>query len=78
MLLGGFDFLLTDITAARYMGFDPMKIKYLEYFIREWNIELDKLSVSICGELKKDFFTAPTRYADFEIPFAWRGIRYMF
>lgn len=78
VLLGGFDFLLTDITAARYMGFDPMKIKYLEYFIREWNIELDKLSVSICGELKKDFFTAPTRYADFEIPFAWRGIRYMF
>lgn len=76
VLFGGYDFLLTDIAAVRYMGFDPMKIKYLEYFIREWSIDLNELQVYLFGEYKKDFFYASTRYADFEVPFAWRGIKY--
>lgn len=75
VLLGGYDFLLSDIVAVRYMGFDPMKIKYLEYFIRTWDIDLNEISVSLFGEKKDNFFNAPTRYADFEIPFAWRGIK---
>lgn len=76
VLIGGYDFLLTDIVAVRYMGFDPMKIKYLEYFIREWSIDINELPVYLFGEFKNDFFAAPTRYADFELPFAWRGIKY--
>ena len=78
VLLGGYDLLLTDIAAVRYMGLDPLKIKYLEYFIRECNIEMNELPVYLFGKLEKDFFSAPTRYADFEIPFAWRGIKYHF
>ena len=68
--------LLTDIAAVRYMGLDPLKIKYLEYFIRTWNIDLSQLPVYLFGEHREDFFSAPTRYADFEVPFAWRGIKY--
>ena len=76
VLLGGNDLLLTDIAAVRYMGLDPLKIKYLEYFIRTWNIDLSQLPVYLFGEHREDFFSAPTRYADFEVPFAWRGIKY--
>lgn len=76
VLLGGHDFLTTDIAAVRYMGLDPLKIKYLEYFIKEWNIDLSQLPVYLFGEQRKDFFSAPSRYADFEVPFAWRGIKY--
>lgn len=76
VLIGGFDFLLTDIVAARYMGLNPEKIKYLEYFIKEWGIKLSDLPVFFNGEFKVDFYDAPTRYADFEVPFAWRGIKY--
>lgn len=76
VLIGGFDFLLTDIVAARYMGLNPKKIKYLEYFIKEWGIKLSDLPVFFNGEFKVDFYDAPTRYADFEVPFAWRGIKY--
>lgn len=76
VLLGGYDLLLTDIVAVRYMGFDPLKIKYLEYFIHEWNINLNEISVYLFGKNKTDFFTEPTRYADFEVPPAWRMIKY--
>ncbi len=76
VLLGGHDLLTADIAAVRYMGLDPLKIKYLEYFIKTWNIDLGQLPVYLFGERREDFFYAPTRYADFEVPFAWRGIKY--
>lgn len=76
VLIGGFDFLLTDIVAVRYMGLNPNKIKYLDYFIKEWRVSLSDLPVFLNGEIKKEFFDAPTRYADFEVPFAWRIIKY--
>ncbi len=76
VLLGGHDLLTADIAAVRYMGLDPLKIKYLEYFIKTRNIDLGQLPVYLFGERREDFFYAPTRYADFEVPFAWRGIKY--
>lgn len=76
VLLGGYDLLLTDIAAVRYMGINPMKIKYLEYFIREWKIDLEQLPVSLFGERKDDFFHSTDKYADFEVPPAWRAIKY--
>lgn len=76
VLIGGHDLLLTDIAAVRYMGIDPLKIKYLEYFIRTWNLDLGHLPVFMFGERRNDFFSAPSHYADFDVPFAWRGIKY--
>ncbi len=76
VLLGSYDLLLADIVAARFMGLDPMKIKYLNYFINEWHIELDGIPVYLYGEAKKNFYSEHTRYSDFDVPFAWRGIKW--
>lgn len=76
VLIGGQDFLLTDIVAVRYMGLNPMKIRYLQYFLREWAVDLNHLPVFMGGELQEDFFGRFTRYADFEVPTAWRGIKW--
>jgi uncharacterized protein (DUF362 family) len=76
VLIGGHDLLLTDIAAVRYMGLDPNKIKYLEYFINKWNINLDEIPIVLFGESKDNFFGADTLYANFDIPFAWRAIKY--
>lgn len=76
VLFGAFDFLLADIAAVRYMGLNPEKIKYLEYFINQMTEGYQCNPVFLNGELLQDFFTRSTRYADFEVPFAWRNIKY--
>jgi uncharacterized protein (DUF362 family) len=76
VLLGAFDFLLADIAAVRYMGLNPEKIKYLEYFINQMADDYRNNPVFFNGDLLHDFFTRDTRYADFEVPFAWRNIKY--
>ena len=76
VLIGGIDFLLTDIAAARYMGLNPEKIKYLEYFIAQMEADYRDNPVFVSGMQDKDYFRRDTRYADFEVPPAWRGIKY--
>lgn len=76
VLLGAFDFLLADIAAVRYMGLNPEKIKYLEYFINQMVSDYRDNPVFINGEYQGQYFTRNTRYADFEVPFAWRNIKY--
>lgn len=76
VLLGAFDFLLADIAAVRYMGLNPEKIKYLEYFINQMVSDYRDNPVFINGECQDQYFTRNTRYADFEVPFAWRNIKY--
>ncbi len=75
VLIGGFDFLLTDIAAVRYMGINPEKIKYLDYFIQQMSADYRSNPVFLNGEMRNDYFTCNTRYADFEVPFAWRNIK---
>ena len=76
VLIGGLDFLLADIVATRYMGIDPMKIRYLEYFIRKWEVDMGMLPVYIDDALQQDFFKQDTPYADFVVPAAWKGIKF--
>lgn len=76
VLIGGFDFLLTDIAAVRYMGINPEKVKYLDYFIQQMAGDYRDNAVYFEGMLKDDFFTNSSRYSDFEVPFAWRNIKY--
>ncbi len=76
VLIGGFDFLLADIAAVRYMGINPEKVKYLEYFIGQMKGDYRRNPVFLNGERCEDFFDAESRYADFEVPFAWRNIKY--
>ena len=76
VLIGGFDFLLTDIAAVRYMGINPEKVKYLDYFIKQMTNDYQANPVFLNGILQESFFTKETRYADFDVPFAWRYIKY--
>ena len=76
VLIGGFDFLLADIAAVRYMGINPEKVKYLEYFIGQMKEDYRMNPVFLNGERQEHFFDAESRYADFEVPFAWRNIKY--
>lgn len=75
VLLGGFDLLYTDIVAVRYMGFDPNKIKYLNFFIQKYNLDINSFQVFIDKILQQDFFSSPSRYKDFLLPEAWNIIK---
>ena len=74
-LIGGFDLLYTDIVAARYMGLDPKKIKYLNFFIEKYALDLDSFQVYINGEPDEGFFRRTSRYKDFALPEAWNIIK---
>ena len=74
-LIGGFDLLYTDIVAVRYMGFDPNKIKYLNFFIEKYSLNLDQFNVFVEGVLQDDFFSNLSRYKDFLLPEAWNIIK---
>lgn len=76
-LIGGTDLLLTDLVAARYMGLDPNKIKYLSHFIDTMKIQLDSdIDVVIDGKRTENFFSAATRYKDFYVMDRWAEIKY--
>lgn len=72
-LIVGEDLLAVDCVAARYMGLDPNKIRYLHYFLNEKNngISFDNISVVEFGEIITDFFSSPNCYADFAVPNQW-------
>lgn len=75
VLLGAFDLLVADIVAVRYMGLNPNKIKYLDFFIKKWNITLDDIQV-LFNEVRKDnFFSDVSRYSDFIVPEVWNVIK---
>lgn len=75
VLIGGDDLLIADIAAVRYMGIDPHKIKYLQYFIDKYGIDLDSIKVSINGNNKGNYFSSDSLYADFYVKGAWDSIK---
>ena len=77
VLIGGSNLLYTDIAAARYMGIDPDQIRYLAYFMDRDNIHLNQdISVSVNGNMDKNFFYADTRYKNFRVIEQWKNIKY--
>ena len=76
-LIGGTSLLYTDIAAARYMGIDPDKIKYLSYFIQKDKLVLDTdIPVTIDGKRVENFFSAQSLYKDFHLVERWAGAKY--
>lgn len=73
-LIGSDNFLTTDIIATRYMGINPLKIRYLEYFISYYNINIEEINVIINGENKIEFFNNE-KYLDFDVTEIWREIK---
>ena len=77
VLIGGEDMLATDLTCVRYMGLNPNKIRYLNYFITKQNISLDQDIRVICNGMPIiPFFDAPTRYKNFDVVPQWNEIKY--
>lgn len=76
-LVVGDDLLNTDIVAVRYMGLDPMKIKYLEYFINKSQVNLrENIRVVMEGKESKSYFDSDSLYADFEVVEQWNVIKW--
>lgn len=69
------DLLAADIVAARLMGFDPQKIRYLKYLIDKLNIKYSDITVIKNGESVASFFEENSRYLDFEVPELWKVIK---
>lgn len=75
-LIAGSDLLLTDIVAARYMGIVPSKLKYLNYFMENGQIDPDRdICVMENGARLTGFFASPSRYKDFRVVDQWSGIK---
>ncbi len=74
-LIAGEDLLAVDVAAARYMGLEPQKIKYLGYFIDKGIVDYQNIRVLLNGEIQKDFFTSDSKYKDFFVVEQWQGIK---
>lgn len=78
-LIAGDSLLNVDLVAARYMGFDPLKIKYLEYFAKTSDVDIMKqLQVIKNGYTIDDYFEAASSYADFAVVEQWSKIKYTY
>ena len=75
-LIAGDNLLNVDLVTARYMGFDPLKIKYLEYFIKNTDNILQSILVIENGCAIEDYFEADSLYADFAIVEQWNAIKH--
>lgn len=77
-IITGDNLLAVDYVAARYMGLDPQKIRYLSYFFgnREYGLTYGDIEVSCDGKRKDDFFSARSRYKDFQVMEQWKCIKY--
>lgn len=71
-IIVGKDLLAVDFVAARWMGLDPCKVKYLAHFIGD----LDNVDVFVDGNRRGDFFLANTRYKDFAVLPQWECIKF--
>lgn len=75
-LIVGSDLLAPDIAATRWMGFDPKKIKYLDWFITTNQMNLDNdIKVIKDGKEIEGFFSSENPYLDFEVLPQWRQIK---
>ncbi len=77
-LIAGKDLVEVDCVTARYMGFDPCKIKYLDYFINENYVDLRELESSVVleGSSKGDFFDNSDLYANYYTVPQWDIIKH--
>ena len=75
-LIIGNDLLYTDLTTVRYMGINPWKLKYLQYFMSCWDINPDReTEVMLNGESIGSFFLNGGAYKDFYVINAWKEIK---
>ena len=66
-LIAGEDLLAVDTVAARYMGLDPLKIKYLKYLLEQAYDGIDTAHIKVYenGAEKNNFFCSKEKYLNF-------------
>ena len=76
-LIIGDDLLAVDCVAARYMGINPLKIKYLKYFLDKGfdGISLDALKVLDGNTELENFFASESLYKNFKVQDSWKEIK---
>ena len=76
-LIAGEDLFAVDCVSARYMGLNPEKIKYLNYFldIEYEGITLDNIDVILNGKKIDNFFNNDSKYLDFDVVEQWKEIK---
>jgi uncharacterized protein (DUF362 family) len=76
VLLAGDNLLAVDVVSARLMGFDPLKISYLKYFLESERIVTGDIDVK--SEKYDDglFFASSDAYLNFAVPEQWKGTKY--
>lgn len=74
VIIASEDLLAADLTAARYMGFNPEKIRYLKYFLDK-EISLSEIEVISAGKIIENFFDANKKYLDFQVMQKWECIK---
>lgn len=77
VLLGAFNLLSMDIVATRLMGIDPMKIKYLNHYIKNDPHYYDLISVRSDFIDTSNFFHSESKYLDFNVEDKWSIIKYV-
>lgn len=74
ILIAGDNLLSVDIVAARIMGLDPRKIKYLNYFIESGFISIDELNI-ISELYGNEIFGNNNRCKDYKLAPQWECIK---
>ena len=76
-LIVGDDLLAVDCVATRYMGINPLKVKYLQYFLdRKFDgVTLDNLAVCDNDNELKNFFESASMYTDFKVSDSWKELK---
>ena len=76
-LIIGDDLLAVDCVATRYMGINPLKIKYLQYFLEKNfdGISLENLRVFKDNHEIENFFAAENMYKNFKVQDLWKEIK---
>lgn len=73
VLIMGDNLLSTDVVAARVMGFEPSKIRYLEYFINSGFIAQE--DIEVISPMYEEFWQSDDRYLDFKVESMWECIK---
>ncbi|MDR2396186.1 MAG: DUF362 domain-containing protein [Endomicrobium sp.] len=74
-LIAGEDFLAVDIVTSKLMGFNPLKIPYLNHFIKNNSKILKEIVVLNKCEVRSDFLFSDNSYLNFVPPTSWKILK---
>ena len=74
-LIAGSDLLDVDLTAVKWMGLMPDKIRYLAYCMQQYHRPLEEIEVFLDGVVQDNFFAPEKSYKDFKVISRWESVK---